>query len=151
MPASQSLAPWGRQKLELGGQRFGHWTVTDDWERRKRSTTNTAKGWTTRIYWRCICDCGFEKWVDAGSLRDGKSRGCGCQAGLGHRHVAPGRNFGLWTVVELGEPQIVAYGKTRRWLCRCACGKERHIQPTELRKGKTRSCVQCANKANRTR
>ena len=50
----------------LTGQRFGEWTVTNHPERHGCHT-----------YWRCRCDCGVEKWVQAGPLKTGKSRSCG--------------------------------------------------------------------------
>ena len=29
-------------------------------------------------YWPCVCDCGTKKMVDGVSLRNGKSKSCGC-------------------------------------------------------------------------
>src|SRR5690348_14987028 len=52
------------------GQKFGRLTVIE-----KLSERHPAiKG----VYWLCVCDCGGNKKVLAGSLRSGKTRSCGC-------------------------------------------------------------------------
>ena len=53
--------------IDLTGQRFGRWTVI------KRLP---SFGYTT--IWLCQCECGKEKPVVAGMLRNGASRSCGC-------------------------------------------------------------------------
>lgn len=66
--------------IDLGGQRFDKWLVVPGTCRiRKNAKSNTT-------FWRCVCDCGTEREVDAGSLRRGQSKNCGC----GH----PGRIHG---------------------------------------------------------
>jgi hypothetical protein len=54
--------------VDLTGQRFGKWTVI------KRVPDKTPG----RPLWLCHCDCGVEKIVNGASLRQGRSRGCGC-------------------------------------------------------------------------
>jgi hypothetical protein len=52
--------------IDLAGQRFGRWLVV--------ARAASHKG----TKWRCRCDCGGEKDVDAPSLRRGLSTSCGC-------------------------------------------------------------------------
>jgi hypothetical protein len=49
-------------------RRFGHWTVL-------------AKAGTNRnryLLWKCRCECGVEKIVTGHTLRNGRSKSCGC-------------------------------------------------------------------------
>ena len=55
-------------KLDLSTLIFGRWTV------KNRAFKNDSGV----IYWNCICSCGTEKAVKAGSLTSGKSISCGC-------------------------------------------------------------------------
>lgn len=48
-----------------------------------------------------------------------------------------GRRFGRWTVIGEGSELV---GRTRSWLCRCACGKERMVPAPGLYGGGSRSC-----------
>lgn len=58
----------GGPAIDLMGQRFGRWVVVGTAARKGAS-------WTR---WLCRCDCGTERDVLAGSLRNGKSTSCGC-------------------------------------------------------------------------
>lgn len=53
--------------IDITGQRFGRWTVLS-LHCRKRQVTS----------WLCVCDCGRQKIVNQGNLRQGKTRSCGC-------------------------------------------------------------------------
>lgn len=53
--------------IDLTGQRFGSLTVIERVGTRNRQTL-----------WRCKCDCGRETLSLSNSLRDGKSKSCGC-------------------------------------------------------------------------
>jgi len=52
---------------DITGQRFGRWKVI-----------SRAANIRNRIHWNCICDCGTERMVSSGNLRDGLSVSCGC-------------------------------------------------------------------------
>jgi hypothetical protein len=52
---------------DLTGQRYGQLTVFEFYERKDY-----------RTFWKCLCDCGKEKIIDACSLRTGHTRSCGC-------------------------------------------------------------------------
>jgi hypothetical protein len=60
---------------DLTGQRFGRWTVL---ERVRRSEPHANGSWYD---WKCLCDCGTERLVDAKDLTSGASRSCGCTIG----------------------------------------------------------------------
>lgn len=70
--------------MNLIGQQFGRLVVIGPSERRG------PKG--HRIYWPCRCDCGIEKYVSQGSLRNGNTRSCGClrREVVGQRHTKHG-------------------------------------------------------------
>lgn len=59
----------GTFALDLTGQQFGRWTVL---------TKAKQKGSFGEIYWNCLCECGSRRTVTAQSLRNGKSKSCGC-------------------------------------------------------------------------
>lgn len=52
---------------DLVGQKFGRLTVVQ-----------REKCINRQLFWRCVCDCGRIKNVDAKHLRDGNTRSCGC-------------------------------------------------------------------------
>ncbi len=51
-----------------------------------------------------------------------------------------GQTFGLWTVVSLVPSRAGLKCKPAFWLCHCACGTERVIVSSALRKGTSLSC-----------
>lgn len=53
---------------DLTGQRFGRLTVIERVENNKFGQTR----------WKCHCDCGTDKVIDAQSLISGKTQSCGC-------------------------------------------------------------------------
>ena len=56
------------QFIDLTGRRFGMLTVL-------RRVQDRIRGWPR---WLCLCDCGNEKEVASGALRNGDSVSCGC-------------------------------------------------------------------------
>ena len=54
--------------VDRSGRRFGRWTVI----------APEYVGARSRVYYTCRCDCGTTKSVMAASLRDGRSKSCGC-------------------------------------------------------------------------
>jgi len=96
--------------VNLTGKRFGYWTVLSmDPEHRQ-----------SHIFWPCRCVCGEERMIDAGNLRRGISKSCGCQSSRKLIDLV-GRRFGRWIVIA---PHPGPY--TTEWLCRCCC--ERHTE-----------------------
>ena len=56
---------------DLSGMRFGKLIVTSEYERRVENSG------TSYVYWKCVCDCGREKWVRGTSLSNGHVQSCG--------------------------------------------------------------------------
>lgn len=54
--------------IDLTGQRFGRLTVV------KRSENNKQGS----VRWECLCECGNQKIVGGGNLRNGTTKSCGC-------------------------------------------------------------------------
>jgi hypothetical protein len=52
---------------DIAGQRFGKWLVLNQGDRRANS----------QVLWLCRCDCGNEREIRGGTLRQGLSKSCG--------------------------------------------------------------------------
>lgn len=73
-----------RSAIDMSGQKFNRWTVL--------SYAHTSK--RRMAFWNCRCECGTERVVDGQSLRNGRSKSCGCwnlevrstEGGLTMRH-----------------------------------------------------------------
>ena len=85
-------------KLNLAGQRFGLWTVTNNYRPRKG--------------WLCVCDCGTRRRLLAGSLRSKHAISCGCfrstAEGKAVQRKAQQKNYGdpekrFWSNVKIGK------------------------------------------------
>lgn len=59
-------------RKDLSGMKFGRWTVLYQAEDRIRPCGKHT------TMWHCVCDCGNEKDVSDGSLKNGDSTSCGC-------------------------------------------------------------------------
>ncbi len=98
------------------GERYGLWTVLE----------TAPKG---RFGVLCRCDCGTERRTWAESLKDGRSRSCGCGRTCAARdapYIPAGERFGRLLVLE------DASGSEAYVLCRCDCGTERKVQAHNL-------------------
>ena len=89
-------------------------------------------------FYFCKCDCGNEKWINAGSIVYGKQRSCGCTAAKFVDMV--GRKFGRLTVLRR---------EGNEWICKCDCGNEVRTTTGFLNAGSVQSCG-CLNKDNGT-
>lgn len=105
----------------MTGRRFGRWLVLGYAGKRGH-----------QIYWVCRCDCGIEREVQGGMLRNGESISCGCS----RIDDLSGRRFGRWLALNLVE----THTKEISWLCRCDCGTERATVAWRLMRGKSLSC-----------
>jgi len=74
---------------DITGQRFGLWVA--------KRPGGTAPGAGT--LWVCRCDCGRTSVVSGRTLRNGRSRSCGCKRAYKHGHARDG----------LRPPSYVAY------------------------------------------
>lgn len=97
--------------IDLAGHRFGKLVV-------KNRALHKQSG---AFEWLCECDCGKTKVVPSGSLRQGRTKSCGCMATKGRRKDISGQKFGRLTVVEF---HSMNSNRTSNWKCLCDCGTE---------------------------
>jgi len=120
--------------LDLKGNVFGRLTAIE----------RVGKDKSNRALWRCVCECGNEKIVTSGNLRNGNVRSCGClakesAAAVGRACIIDltGQRFGRLVVLKQTEQK--RYGETS-WVCLCDCGKQTITTTGSLRSGACRSC-----------
>lgn len=96
-----------REYIDLTGQTFGKWKVVEKVKTQRKNTT-----------YRCICECGKEKFVEGRHLKDGTSSSCGCNR-KGKVRDLTGQRFGKLIVLK-------RYGSSKEnnaiWECQCDCG-----------------------------
>lgn len=101
-----------------------------------------------RPAWECRCECGNLRVVDAGSLRSGNSRSCGClnaettaARNRSQRDDLVGRTFGKLTAFEHLEAGTERSYSAER--CRCECGAVCVVSSHLLRTGEQTNCAAC--------
>jgi len=116
------------KRIDLAGERFGHWLVQTEVGRR-----DSAGG----LYWECKCDCGRIKQVSGKKLRAGKSLSCGCGKRSSYRGVdLTGKLFNNLRVVGREKNKHGQY----EWRCICVCSREVFLSSSSLISGKSKSC-----------
>lgn len=118
--------------LDLTDRQFGSWTAL----RRVPPPGTDQRG----AFWLCRCVCGTESAIRADPLIKGRSTRCATCHGAALRKDINGRVFGLWTVLG---PSHTSPGRKMYWLCRCACGAQKPVEGSSLRRGKSSSCGSC--------
>lgn len=123
-----------KEKLskDLTGQKFGELTVI------KLDKDNQKKG----AYWICQCSCGNIKSISASSLKDGKTKSCGCKTNVFisqslSNEIKEGQIFGKWKVIK---KDIDNTGKGARYICQCDCGVIKSVKAQSLLNGSSLSC-----------
>ena len=124
-----------KRYIDLTNQKFGRLTVL--------SITNKMQG--NEHIWHCRCDCGNEVDIIGVSLREGRTKSCGClkkekdKSSKPHLIDLTGMKFGHLTVLERAGSDSRSEPK---WLCECDCEAKTHIIVLggNLRKGHTQSC-----------
>lgn len=109
--------------IDLVGQRFGKLTVIE-----KADTIDR------QLYWWCQCDCGKIIRVCGNSLKQGKTKTCGCTPSKKPNDLTNQR-FGKLTALELFYKNDRVY-----WHCKCDCGNFVDIAAAHLTGGRTQSC-----------
>ena len=125
--------------IDLTGKIFGRLLVMKNLESR------ITKGGQTKTRWLCKCECGNFKEVDAGKLKNGEVKSCGC---LNRELVSKrslkdltGFKFGELIVIDRAEDYISPKGKhVVMWNCLCNCGNYTTVAVNSLRRGETTSC-----------
>lgn len=114
--------------IDLTGKKIGRWTVLE-YVGGKRSL------------WNCLCDCGTKKLVGGAGLRSGDSKGCyECNPRVTHLE---GKRFGKWTILKRVEHRFGA------WLCECDCGTAGVVTTSNLKRGYSTCCADCAKRKKR--
>jgi len=67
----------------LIGQQFGLLRVLE-----RSGTAKYPNSKSSRVIWKCLCECGIEKDVLSGSLLSGRVQSCGCVKSFGELHIA---------------------------------------------------------------
>ena len=122
-------------KLNLIGQKFGRLLVIQE----------TSKRANNSVVWKCQCECGNICYVSSSSLKNNKTKSCGCLKKESDRKPKGnvidliGQKFNHLTVVSRDGSDSRGEAK---WLCQCDCGNPNLISVlgSNLRKGHTQSC-----------
>lgn len=130
---------------DLVGQTFGRLTVIE--------RSRNEKGVST---WRCRCSCGGITEVATARLRSGHTRSCGCLKADPTEFKRPvgrptlynidayiGQEFGFWTVIGFAHRD--ERSRNQYWTCRCRCGVEKPVSSTNLLRGISTKCADCAD------
>lgn len=116
--------------IDLTGKRFGRLVVLErDLQFQKDNGYN-------KPYWKCKCDCGKITTINGKSIREGRTRSCGCLSS----EQAKNLNFVDITGQIFGKLKVVQYLNDSQWKCICKCGNETIVSTTHLKSGHTSSC-----------
>ncbi len=127
---------------DLTGRKFGRLTVIA----RGEDYVNPNSG-KRRPRWICKCDCGCSALCQAGALKNGRAKSCGClrneiikqPRGPNHERQIDitWQRFGKLTAIK-------PVGKSGHngilWECRCDCGNIINRDCADLRSGNVKSC-----------
>ena len=114
---------------EMIGKTYGNWTVLEKTEHRTKDKN---------ILYLCKCTFGTIREVNSSSLRQGKSKSCGCTKTTNiSNKIFPGKVFDDLII----EKEIKHEEKKSTWRCKCKCGKYcERSSSTLLRKDRFHSC-----------
>ena len=86
------------RRLDLSGKKFGKLTVIKYIEDRNLNKKTNKKLKTKHAIWLVLCDCGTELRAEAGYLKGGKIKSCGCLKKIKTIHgEIP---ISLWTIIN---------------------------------------------------
>ena len=132
----------GRKKLEFEyGKKYGMLTAINIVDAQYYTKKGTRKHGQV---WHFKCDCGGTIDTLSYNVIKGSVKSCGC---LKNKNTSPkyidytGKRFG--SLVVIGRVSVGEYSNSNRsakWLCKCACGKERITYSDTLKKGRLLSC-----------
>lgn len=112
---------------DLTGRTFGKWKVISISDKKTKNR---------QIYWNCKCECGTERPVCSGNLKNGSSTGCGCSRKRNSKDIKNQR-FGRLVALE---PTSERAFSNIVWKCKCDCGNICYIRLSSLTSGNTKSC-----------
>jgi len=116
-------------KIDETGRRYGMLTVIG---------SAPSKG--NNAMWFCKCDCGNTITVNAGNLRSGRTKSCGCfrkAKGATRMMDLTGNRYGMLTALY---PAASKKGRGVMWFCKCDCGNTTMVLASKLRIGHCKSC-----------
>lgn len=123
--------------VDLTGQKFGRLTAL---------YYNKEKH-----LWHCKCDCGNEKDIKAGSLKNGYTTSCGCynKQRISQTKIndLTNKRFGRLLVIKKDHSD----GKEVWWLCKCDCGNQVILKGRSLWAYGTKSCGCLRSETTRNR
>lgn len=125
-------------KTDLTGNRYGDWVVLDQ--------SNERPAYDSGLWWNCQClKCGAIKALSGGGLKQGKTNQCR-KCFLNEKTVdIQGQIFGSWRVLSRTEEKQAKKSTAAFWDCECLnCNRVYSIASSELRRGKTKMCKDCA-------
>ena len=92
-------------------------------------------------YWLCVCQCGNKKIINAGKLKSGETKSCGCLRKESTRQRSlidlTGNKYGKLCVENFSH--IDRFGHSI-WLCKCICGGYTLASGDNLTRNHTTSC-----------
>lgn len=99
-----------------------------------------------RTRYLCDCACGNETITEARSIKNGKTRSCGClRTMIGLAHVAYpytdliGVRFDRLLVLEYSYEHL-GVKRNSHVICKCDCGVEKIVSTYNLKSGNVKSC-----------
>lgn len=119
-----------RDKDSLLGKVFGRLTVID-----RVSKPQGIKGGDA--YWVCRCECGNLVSVMGKSLKNGKTKSCGCYRHDKNVKDLIGQRFGRLLVIS---PAGLNKEGRQLWKCQCQCGNTCITNRRNLQNGSCQSC-----------
>jgi len=93
-------------------------------------------------FWLCRCDCGRTTKLSSRRITSGHTKSCGCLK----KPNLVGNHYGCYTVIAQGNRPKGVVNRDNYWLCRCDCGKKRHVNANHLKHTTPKHCKKCSNK-----
>ena len=97
------------------------------------------------IKWKCLCDCGNYTEVNAGHLKSGNTKSCGCLTKRSNYKDITNKKFNSLTALCLDKKMTNEKG-TAHWFCKCDCGNLKYVSLSALKSNNTKTCGNCNNR-----
>lgn len=91
-----------------------------------------------RYWWKCICDCGNEKYATLYQLETGNTKSCGCYKKDFKNSIIAGSKYYRWK--PLFKTGNTDSSGSVYWMCECECGVYKEISAATLKSGQSKSC-----------
>jgi hypothetical protein len=140
--------------VDMRGYTVGRLTVLDE-----EPIRHITSGGNTIIKWKCRCACGNIIEISTASLKQGKTKSCGCLGAERSNMTVEeyrdrvvnspnrkweavdltGQRFGKLVAIERIDDLNRSKGRVL-WKCKCDCGNYTVVQTSNLTNGHTQSC-----------